>query len=58
MTTGYRGIQGVTGGYKELHGVTGGDKRFKGVINEYRIFFLSRTFQDTFSWPTLPKNQS
>ena len=45
---GYRGLQGVTRGYRELQGVTGDDKRLQGVRNDYRNFFLSKTFPDTF----------
>ena len=55
---GYRGLQGVTGGYKGLQGVTGGDKGLQGVTKDYRNFFLTRTFPDTFSWSILHKNQS
>ena len=58
VTRGYRGLQGVTGGYKGLQGVTGGDKRLQGVAKDYRNFFLTRTFPDTFSWSILHKNQS
>ena len=53
VTRGYRGLQGVTRGYKGLQGVTGGDKGLKGVTKDYRNFFLSRTFPDTFSWSIL-----
>ena len=49
VTSGYRGLQGVTGGYKGLQGVTGGDKGLQGVGKDYRNFFLTRTFPDTFS---------
>ena len=61
MTRGYRGLEGVTGGYKGLQGVTGdtrGDKRLQRVTIDYRNFFLTRTFPDTFSWSVLQKNQS
>ena len=68
VTRGYRGLQGVTrdykrlqkvtGGHKGLQGVTGGDKGLQGVAKDYRNFFLSRTFPDTFSWSILHKNQS
>ena len=58
VTTGYKGLQGVTGGYKRLQGVTGGDKGLKGVTKDDRNFFLSRTFEDSFSWCVLHKNQS
>ena len=43
------GIQGVTKGYKGLQQVTGGDKGLHGVTKDYRNFFLTRTFPDTFS---------
>ena len=58
VTKGYRGLQGVTKGYKGLQGVTGGDKGLQGVTKDYRNFFLTRTFPDTFSWSILHKNQS
>ena len=58
MTWEYRGLQGVTGGYKGLQGVTGGDKGLQGVTKDYRNFFLTRTFPDTFSGSILHKNQS
>ena len=58
VTRGYTGLQGVTGGYKGLEGVTGGDKELRGVTKDYRSFFLTRTFPDTFSWSILHKNQS
>ena len=45
----YKGLQGVTGGYKVLQGVTWGDKGLQGVTIDYRNFFLTRTFPDTFS---------
>ena len=48
VTGGYKGLQGVTGGYKGLQGVTGGDKGLQGVAKDYRNFFLTRTFPDTF----------
>ena len=57
VTGGYKGLQGVTGGYKGLQGVTGGDKGLQGVTKDYRHFFLTRTFPDTFSWSILHKNQ-
>ena len=44
--------------YRGLQGVTGGDKRLQGVTKDYRNFFLTRTFPDTFSWSILHKNQS
>ena len=49
VTRGYRGLQGVTKGYKGLQGVTRGDKGLQGVTKDYGIFFLTRTFPDTFS---------
>ena len=55
VTEGYKGLQGVTGGYKGLQGVTGGDKGLQGVTKDYRNFFLTRTFPDTFSWSILHK---
>ena len=58
VTKGYRRLQGVTKGYKGLQGVTGGDKGLQGVTKDYRNFFLTRTFPDTFSWSILHKNQS
>ena len=56
VTWGYKGLQGFTRGYKRiqaLQGVTGADK---GVTKDYRNFFLTRTFPDTFSWSILDKN--
>ena len=38
--------------------MTGGDKGLQGVTKDYRTFFLTRTFPDTFSWFILQKNQS
>ena len=58
VTRGYMGLQGVTRVYKGLQGVTGGDKGLQGVAKDYRNFFLTRTFSDTFSWSILHKNQS
>ena len=58
VTRGYKGLQGVTNGYKGLQGVTGGDKGLQGVTKDYRNFFLTRTFPDTFSWCIFHKNQS
>ena len=49
VTRGYKGLQGVTGGYKGFQRVTGGDKGLKWVTMDYRNFFLTRTFLDTFS---------
>ena len=48
MTWEYRALQGVTGGYKGLQGVTRGDKGLQRVTKDYRNFFLTRTFPDTF----------
>ena len=58
VTTGYKGSQRVTGGHKRLKRVTGGDKGLQGVAKDYRNFFLTRTFPDTFSWSILHENQS
>ena len=58
LTRGYKKLQGVTRGYKWLQGVTGGDKGLPGVAKDYRNFFLTRTFPDTFSLSILHKNQS
>ena len=58
VTGGYKGLQGFTGGYKGLQGMTGGDRGLQGVIKDYRNFFLTRTFPDTFSLSILHKNQS
>ena len=58
VTGGYKGLQGVKGGYKELQGATGGDNGLQGFTKDYRNFFLTRTFPDTFSWSILHKNQS
>ena len=65
VTRGYRGLQGVTrsyqglhGGYKGLQQVTGGEKGLQGVTKDYRNFFLTRTFRDTFTLFILHKNQS
>ena len=55
VTRGYRGLQGVTRGYRGLQGVTGGDKGLQVVTKDYRNFFLTRTFPDTFSWSILYK---
>ena len=55
MTWEYRGLRGVTRGYKRLQGVTGSDKGLQGVTKDYRNFFLTRTFPDTFSWSILHK---
>ena len=68
VTRGYRGLQGVTRvykglkrvtrGYRGLQEVTGGVKALQGVTKDYRHFFPTRTFPDTFSWSILHKNQS
>ena len=58
VTGGYKGLQGVTEAYNGLQGVTGGDKGLQGVAKDYRNFFLTRTYPDTFSWSILHKNQS
>ena len=65
VTVGYKGLQEVTGGHKGLLGVTGGYKGWqgvtrgcKGVTKDYRNFFLTTTFPDTFSWSILHKNQN
>ena len=50
--------QGVKGGYKGLQGVTKGDKGLEGGTKDYRNFFLTKTFPDTFSWSFFHKNQS
>ena len=55
VTRGDKGLQGVNGGYKGLQGVRGGDKGLQGVAKDYRNFFLTRTFPDTFSWSILHK---
>ena len=57
VTKGYKGLQGVTKGYKGLKGVTRGEKGLQRVTKDYRNFFLTSTFQDTFSWSILRKNQ-
>ena len=49
MKEGEKGLQGVTGGDRGLQRVTGGDKGLQGVTKDYRNFFLSRTFPDSFS---------
>ena len=65
LTRGYKGLQGLprgyrefTKGYKGLKAVTRGDKGLQRVTKDYRNFFLTRTFPDTFSWSILQKNQS
>ena len=51
-------LKKVTGAYKGLQGVTWGDKALQGVTKDYRNFFLTRTFPDTFSWSILHKIQT
>ena len=58
VTRGEKGLQGVTRGKKGLQGVTWGDKGLQGVTKDYRYFFITTTFPDTFSWSILHKNQS
>ena len=58
VTRGYKGLQRVTAGYKGLQGVTGGNKVLQGATKDYRNFFLTRRFPDTFSWSIFHKNQS
>ena len=58
VTRGIKRLQGVTWGYKGLQGVRGGDKGLQGVAKDYRNFFLTRTFPDTFSSSILHKTQS
>ena len=65
VTRGYKGLQGVTRGYKGLQGVTVGDKGlqgvtggYRGVTKDYRNFFATRTFPNTFSSSILHKIQS
>ena len=55
VTGGYRGLEGVTRGYMGSEVVTGGEK---GIQMDYRNFFLTRTFPDTFSCSILHKNQT
>ena len=55
LTRGYKGLQGVTRGDRGWQGVTGGDKGLQGVTKDYRNFFLTRTFPDTFSCSILDK---
>ena len=38
--------------------MTRGDKGLQGVTKDYRNFFLTRTFPDTFCWSIFHKNQS
>ena len=58
ITRGYKGLKAVAGGYKGVQAVIEGDKGLQGVTKDYRNFFLTRTFPDTFSWSILHKNQS
>ena len=58
VTGGYKGLQGVTMGYQGLQVVTRGDKGLPRVTKDYRNFFLTRPFPDTFSSSVLHKNQS
>ena len=58
VTRGQRGLQGVTRSDRGLQGVTGGDNGLQGVTMDYRNFFLTRTFPDTFSYSILHNNQS
>ena len=44
-----KGLEGVSEGYKGLQVVTGDDKGLQGVTKNYRNFFLTRMFPDTFS---------
>ena len=55
---GYKGLEAVAGGYKGVQAVIEGDKGLQGVTKDYRNFFLTRTFPDTFFWSILHKNQS
>ena len=57
VTGGFKWLQGVTKGYKGLQGVTRGDKGLQRVTKDYKNFFLTRTFPDTFSWSIFQKNQ-
>ena len=58
ITWGYKGLKGVRRGYRGLQGVTGGYKGLHGERKNYRNFFLTRTFPDSFSWLILHKNRS
>ena len=58
VTWGYKGLKRLTGGHKGLQRMTGGDNALQGVKKDYRNFFLTRKFPDTFSWSILHKNQS
>ena len=58
VTRGYSGLQRVTRGYRGLQGVTGSHKALQRIRKDYRNFFLTRRFPDTFSWYILHKNPS
>ena len=58
VTRSYKGLQGVTGDYKGLHWVTGGDKALQEVTKDFKTFFLTRTFPDTFFWSILHKKSN
>ena len=58
VTGSYKGLQGVTKGFNGLQGVTGGDNGIQGITKDYRNFFLTRTFPDTFYLSIFHKNQS
>ena len=58
IARGYKGLEAVAGGYKGVQAVIEGDKGLQGVTKDYKKFFLTRTFPDTFSWSILHKNQS
>ena len=58
MKKGYKELQAVKKNNRGLQGVTGGDKELQGVTKDYRNFFLTKTFPDTFPWSILHKNQS
>ena len=58
VTRGDMGLKEVTGGDKGLQGVTVGKKGLQGVTKDYRNFFLTKTFPDTFSWSISHENQS
>ena len=55
VTRGYKGLEGVTRGDRGLQGVTVGEKGLQGVTKDYRNFFLTTTFPDTFSCSILYK---
>ena len=58
VTRGSRWLQGVTRGDRGLQGVTTGDRGLQAVTKDYRNFFLTRTFPNTFSSYILHKIQS